>query len=227
MGAVASDYVSQIERSQRAMEYILAVVIPGLLALMLFSHFIFSDLVSIFFGLTVIVASTMLVPAKKVQNLYYLCWSKNTMPLRMITSMIGMVYISTASVFAVSLISASRGLRWDQPTTFAIVVAFLSMLLALMAYSQRNKDHFMRTDKRYFKRPAQEVDSAIKSFLDERAEPYVRTNGKGAKFELKTRGLTISVVPLGTKGTQVLVEPREKAEDPLNIDIKIVLDGLA
>ncbi len=227
MGAVASDYVSQIEKSQRTMEYVLAVIIPGLLALMLFSYFIFSGLVNIFFGLTVVVAALMVLPAKKVQDLHYLCWSKNTMPLKMITSMIGMVYVSTASVFAVSLISASKGLRWDQPATFVIIVVFLTMLLALMAYSYQNKEHFMRTDKRYFKRSASEIESAIKAFLDERGERYVRTNGKGAKFELKTRGLFISVLPIGASGTQILVEPREKAEDPINIDIKIVLDGLA
>jgi len=226
MGMSPGDYASEIERSQKTIEFILATVIPSLMALMLLSYFMFRDLVQVFLFLSIAVAVVMVVPAKKVQDLHYQCWARNTMPLKMVTSLIGMVYISAVSVFSVSLISAAQGLRWDHPLTFAVIIALLLALLILMTYSGRNKARFERTEKRLFRMTQEDLEESLAKFLEERGEKFTRTNGRGISFALEERGYHVEIQPLGVAGCEVFVEPLDSRATRLNGELKAFLESL-
>src|SRR5512138_2809529 len=108
------DSTRQLDRAQKSIEYILALVIPALLAAMLYSYFLFEVLFTPLFVLTVAVAVAAIVPAYRALKLHYRCWARNTMPQRLVTGLIGTIYISAASVFGVSLVSSSKGFTPEQ-----------------------------------------------------------------------------------------------------------------
>ncbi len=227
LGMRLSDYNRDIERSQKIIEYVLAAVVPSLLSLMLFSYFLLEELVLVFLVLSIIAAAAMIWPARTVHRLHFSGWSPNTMPLRIMTGLIGMVYISATSVFAISMMAASQNLIWDHPLTCALILTFLIVLLLLIVFGSRNKARYLRTEKRFFSRPSDEVQSMLLQFLEERKEKFIKTNGRGISFALEDKGYFIKINPLNSGECEVLIEHIANGTGHFNGELKAFMETLA
>ena len=117
------EILRQLDGTQKAIEYALAVIIPTVLAVMMFSYIIYPEIFQTAFLAAVGTAIFTLVPASLAQKLHYQCWARNTMPQRIVSGLIGLIYISLVAVISVSLISASKDLEPQQPTTLAIIAS--------------------------------------------------------------------------------------------------------
>jgi hypothetical protein len=215
----------ELERAERTIEYVLAVIIPAMLALMLNTYILFNPLAEILLVATVVVATFMVVPARKVLRLRHTGWSKNTMPQRMITALIGMIYITVASVFAVSLISTSKGLDPQQPLTFAVVGGLLLLLIALMAYSSQNKARLEHSEVRFYRRSSEEMVGRIKQVLESRTQDYkVSTIRNRATVHVKER--VVFNISAHSDSAEVIIECPDQDGEELCSAVKESLDDL-
>lgn len=228
MGDREGDAARRLDREQRIIEYALAIIIPTMLALMLFCFFIAPEAFQPMFVLTVLVATLMVVPAYRALRLHYQCWAKNTMPQRVVTGLVGMIYISTASVFGASLISASKGFNPEQPLTFAIIVSFLIGLIGIMAYNSKNRDRFDHMDIRYYRRPSDGVEGDVRSFLQSSSEDFVEERkGRRSVLRLNKRKVTVTIASQPGRSSEVIIECAELSSEGLCQAIKHQLDRSA
>lgn len=202
----------QIERVQLQIEFTFGVIIPSIFALMLYSYVLFPVLFQWLFVASLIVSIILIFPAKKLHDLHYQCWSRNTVPLRLITGMIGMIYISVISIFSVSMLSIYQGLTPSEPATPIILVVMLALLIALIAYHSKNKERFLSMEKRFFRVHPAQIERTILEFFDRSGERFKQYPGeKGMNVDVTDHGLTIRVHPLWNNTSEVIIE---------NIDIK-------
>jgi hypothetical protein len=216
----------KLEKTQSIMEYVLAAVVPAILAVMLFSYVMFREFFEFFFFLAVVVALLMVVPAVRIHRLHYTIWSKNTLPVRFVTSLIGMVYIVAISIFSVSMISVFEGLEPDQPLTLAIIGGLVISLIVLMAYNAKYRDTFLSMEKKHFKKDPRFMENKIMSFLSETEIHYKKYPGdRSWKVALEESGLTIKISPIGSGGTEIVVENISDENKELFGKISGFLDG--
>ena len=204
------DVSRQLDNWQKVIEYSLAVIVPTALAAMMFSFISAPELLTRSMLAAIGAAALTIIPALMVQKLHYQCWAKNTMPHRIITSLISMIYISTVAVFSVSLLSLHHGLDPGQPLTFAVIVALLLCLITVMAYSSKNKARFERMDIRYFRRPVSDIDSTIRSVLDEEGESIrEERQGRRARLVVESKKIVITIASQPRRSTEVVIECAE------------------
>lgn len=204
----------ELERAQNLIELVMAIVVPVLISLMLFSYVIFRELFETFFILAILVACLTVWPAKKAHDLHYTCWAVNNMPLKIITGFVGMIYISVVSVFAVSMIALYEGLRPENPLTLGIIASLLFVLLVVMAYSSKYRDRFLATERRFFRRDATFLEKVVCDYLENRGEKFAKyPDQKNRRVVIEDKGLAVSISPLWNGASEVAVE---------NIDLKNV-----
>lgn len=207
MPAEAIDASAEIERAENIIQLVMAAVVPGVLAAMLFSYILFNDLTIFFLALSVAIAIFMIFPARRMHSLHYKTWVRNSLPPKLITSVVGMIYIAAISVFAVSLLSLTSDFNPENPATFAVEGGLLLSLIGLMTYQSQNKDRFLSSEKRFFSNEPRQ--------LEERLLQHLRTNGHGHKrsgegstchLDLPESGLRIHILPLTSRHSEVLME---------------------
>jgi hypothetical protein len=207
MGIPAEDPAHELERAQNLVEFILAILVPVTIALMLFSYVIFRELFDIFFVLAIVVAAIALWPAKKIHDLHYECWSQNTMPLKIVTSFVGMIYISVVSVFSVAMIALYEGLAPENPLTFGIVGGLLFVLLGVMTYNARYRDKFLAMEKRFFHKNPRYLEEIIAEFLESKGDKLARyQNDKGSRLVVDGKKLAVNIAPLGSSNAEITIE---------------------
>jgi len=203
---------SELERAQTIIEYLLAAVVPSMLALMLFSYVLFDQVFDLLFLSALIVAAGAVLPARKMHSLHYLCWSWNSFPVRMTTSLIGMVYISAASVFSVAMVSEYEGLEPESPLTLTILLGLLALLLALLAYNARNRERFLGSQKRFYSRDVHALEAHLTGLLKDGGHHYRKVVTRNFSRIHLDGGLQVKVSPVG-KDTEVLIENIEGNEE--------------
>lgn len=207
MGTPAEDPASELEHAQNLIEFILAILVPVTITLMLFSYVVFRELFDLFFVLAIVVAAVALWPAKKIHDLHYECWSVNTMPLKIATSFVGMIYISVVSVFSVAMIALYEGLTPENPLTFGIVGGLLFILLGVMTYNARYRDKFLAMEKRFFHKDPQYLEKIISEFLESKGDKLARyRNDKESRLVVDGKKLAVNIAPLGSNNAEITIE---------------------
>jgi hypothetical protein len=202
----SSDKEISILKAQRLMEYGLGVAVPSLLSLMMFSFVLLPVLYPIFMVLSVLVAISMLIPAKRIHELSYECWSKDTMPRTIITSFLGIIYITEVSVFAVSMLSFYEGLDPEQPLTFGVFAALIMCLIGVMAYNDKNKSRFERTHKLMIKMDAEKARKRVGEVLQSNGHDFKeRSVGKNSVLDIPLSGLIVDLKPLTAGTTELFI----------------------
>lgn len=197
----------RLERTEDVVQITLAAVVPGLLAMMLFSYFLVPALVPLFLVLAVGAAALMVVPAMKLHRLHYQTWSMDSLPHKLVTSVIGMIYISVVSVFAISMLSVFEGFEPNNPTTFATVGGLLLALIGAMSYGTRTKERCLHNEKRFFPYPPEAVEERLALRLEREGHRHKRGKGpKGALFEMEATGMHVHVKRLNRSHSEVLVK---------------------
>ncbi len=210
------DAVSQLNKAQKIIEYGMAIVIPILLALMLFSYVLFEDLFTPLFLVTIVLTLLLMVPAFKALRLHYRCWARNTMPQRLITGLIGIIYISAASVFGVSVLSIYKGLEPEQPLTFAVLALFALLLIAIMGYNAKFKDRNERTDIRFYRQDVDKLAHEIKHTCDShQLSCAVVPNGNSTAINIPDRKVFITIKKQANACSEVMME----CADPIAVDL--------
>ena len=228
MGIPAENPAYELERAQNLVEFMLAVVVPVILALMLFSYVIFRELFDVFFVLAIVVAFLTLIPAKRIYDLHYECWSANKMPLKIVTSFVGMIYISVVAVFAVAMIAVFEGLTPEKPLTFGIVGGLLFILLGVMTYNSKYRDKFLSMEKRFFHKDPRYLEEIIIEFLDSKGEKCAKfPDDKGSRLVVEGKKLAVNIDPLGASNTEITVEDIDLGNVDLFNSLKELLKAKA
>jgi len=215
------DRADQLQRAQTIIEYGLAVVIPSLFACMLFSYVLMQELFSVFFGLSIIVAATLMIPAKIISDLHFQCWSKHVMPKKMVNGMLGMIYISEVSVFAASLLSIYKGLNPQHPLTFAIIGGLMMVLVAVLAFNDKYGKTLAQMDKRCLHLTSEKARDKVTSALRTVGTTYeVSTAQNGFLVSLKADAMNIRIKSLGTSASEIILERRDGASEALIEEVK-------
>ena len=219
------DAVSQLNKAQKIIEYGMALVIPVLLALMLYSYVLFEGLFTPLFYLTIALALLLMVPAFRALRLHYRCWARNTMPQRLVTGLIGIIYISAASVFGVSVLSTSRGLDPEQPLTFAVLAIFALLLIAIMGYNAKFKARNERTDIRFYHQDVDKLAHEIKHTCDShQLSCAVVPNGKSTAINISDKKVFITIKKQANASSEVIMECADPIAAELCSEIKRTLD---
>jgi hypothetical protein len=219
---------SIIERSENTILYALAVVVPSMMALMMFSYVLFPPLFTALFIAIVAVAVLVMIPARRAHEMHFRAWVKNTMPTKLMTSAIGMIYITVTSVFSVAMLSLYKGLNPEQPATFAIMAGLLVALLGVMTYQSGNKQRFLSTEKRFFHLTPRAVEESLVAALTSEGHEHWRfKNAKGARVELPRCGLKVHIHALGGSTTEVMVENISESNREVACKVKEILEGVA
>jgi hypothetical protein len=215
----------RLERSEDLVQMVLAAVVPGLLAMMMFSYFLIPELTPYLMLSAVAAAALMVVPADRMRRLHYRTWCQDSLVPKLVTSVVGMIYISIVSIFAVAMMSFFKGLDPEQPTTLAAVGSLVIMLLGVMGYSSRTKDAYLRTEKRFFHHPPEAVEERLALRLAKEGHEHTRSRGpKGALFQLEG-GLHVHVRPLGRRESEVLVRNIDDSNKHLLPKLKACVEG--
>lgn len=217
---------SRLEHTEDLVQIILAALVPGLLAMMLFTYILLPELAPLFLIAAVAVAGLTIVPAARMHRLHYRTWAQDSLVPKLMTSMVGMIYISVVSIFAVSLMSLFEGLDPEQPTTFAAVGGMLLMLLVVMGVNSQTKPRFLSTEKRFFPYPPEAVEERIAMRLEREGHRHKRGRGpKGALFEVEGTELHIHVRKLNRKHAEVLVRNINDSNRHLLPKLKACVEG--
>jgi hypothetical protein len=222
MSAEASDPRAEIERSENIIQLVMAAVVPGVLAAMLFSYILFDELTVFFFGLSIAIAIFMVVPARRMHNLHFKTWVRNSLPSKLITSVVGMIYIAAISVFAVSLLSFTVDFNPEHPATFAVEGGLLLSLIGLMSYQSQNKERFLSSEKRFFSTEPKQLEERLVQHLRAIGHSHKRSGeGSVCHLDLPESGLRVHIFPLTKNSTEVLLENINEK----NSDIALKLKG--
>ncbi|MBI0584328.1 MAG: hypothetical protein ISF22_08895 [Methanomassiliicoccus sp.] len=219
------DAARRLNRAQKMIEYGLALAFPLMLTMMLYSYVIYDRLFTPLFVLAIMMAGMMLVPAYRALHLHYDCWARNVMPQRLVTGLVGTIYISAAAIFGVSLMSASKGLDPEQPLTFAVFALLALMMIAIMAYNARFKTRNERTDIKFYRKATEEVTSDIGTVFESKNISYkVFKNGKVTTMELPDSKVFITIRRQPRACSEVMVECQDDAGTELCSVLKQSLD---
>jgi len=222
MSAEVSDPRAEIEHAENVIQLVMAAVVPGVLAAMLFSYILFSELTVFFLALSVAVAVLMIVPARRMHNLHFKTWVRNSLPLKLLTSVVGMIYIAAISVFAVSLLSLTGDFNPEHPATFAVEGGLLLSLIGLMTYQSQNKQRFLSSEKRFFSKEPKQLEERLMQHLKAIGHSHKRSgNGSVCHLDLPESGLRIHILPLTKDSTEVLLENINEK----NLEIALKLKG--
>jgi hypothetical protein len=214
------DAAHQLTKAQKMIEYGLALAVPLLLTLMLYSYIIYDQLFTPLFILTVVFAMLMIIPAYRALKLHYDCWAPNVMPQKLVTGLVGTIYISAASVFGVSIMSITKALDPQQPLTFAVLAMFAVLLIVVMAYNSRFKAQNERTDIKFFRHEKEKLADKIKQACDSQKVGYkVFQNGKVTTMDLSDRKVFVTIRRQPRASSEVMVE----CQDPVGADLCSVL----
>lgn len=217
MVEVACDRAVQLQRAQTIIEYGLAVVIPSLFACMLFSYVLMQELFDVFFGLSIVAAVLLIVPAKMVGVLHFRCWSKHVMPEKLVHGMLGMIYISEVSVFAASLLSIYKGLNPEHPLTFAIIGGLMMVLIVVLAFNDRYGKRLAKMDKRCLRLTPEKARDKVIEALGTSGTAYelTATKGNGFLLSMKAAAMSIHIKPLGSASSEIILERQAGASETL------------
>ena len=222
------DAARHLDRAQRMIEVGLAVVIPVLLASMLYSYVLFEELVTPLFVIVIVLCLLLIVPAHEALRLHYRCWALNTMPQRLVTGLIGTIYISAAAVFGVSMMLSYEGLDPGQPLLFTVLVLFVLLLIAVMAYNTKLKDRNKRTDIRFFRKDVKGLTQSVKSACASHAvDCTVAPDGKNAAISVRERKVHITIKRQAIDRSEVMMECMDPISNDLCSEIKRALDQVA
>jgi hypothetical protein len=218
----------QLSKAQRTIEYGLALAVPLLLTLMLYSYIIYNPLFTPLFIATVVFAGLMIIPAYRALNLHFDCWAPNVMPQKMVTGLVGTIYISAASVFGVSIMSVTKALDPQQPLTFAVLALFAMLLIVVMGYNSRFKAQNERTDIRFFRHEQERLASLIKDTCDAHQVGYkVIQKGKVTIMDLTENKVLVTIRRQPLSGNEVMLECRDPIGKDLCSTLKQSLDRTA
>jgi hypothetical protein len=210
------DAARQLDRAQKAIEYVLALIVPILLAVMLYSYVLYDELFTPLFAVTMGLTLLTVYPAYRALRLHYHCWAKNTMPQRLVTGLIGTIYISAASVFGVAVLSSSKGLDPEQPLTFAVLALLAVLLIVVMAYNSRYKERNERTDIRFYHQGPEGLTSDIKTVCASRQEEYdIVQVGNRTSITLPKSKVSIIITKQAGDSSEVMME----CGDPVSSDL--------
>lgn len=227
MAANASAEGAQLERTENLIQIVLAAIVPAILAAMLFSYLLYDALFPFLFLAAVLVAVLTLIPANRLHKLHFRTWSVDSLPAKLVTSAVGMLYISIVSIFAVALLSVYQGLDPENPTTFAIVGGLILLLLAAMAYSARNKGRFLSTRKRFFRRSDQDLADGLVTALQRDGHKHERRPApKGAHIEMPEHGIRVRILPLREGSSEVLLENVTEANHGMAVMLQGYLEAI-
>ena len=220
----AYDRSDQLQRAQMIIEYGLAVVVPSLFACMLFSYVLMQELFSVFFVLSIMVAVTLMIPAKIISDLHFHCWSKHVMPKKMVNGMLGMIYISEVSVFAASLLSIYKGLNPEHPLTFAIIGGLMMVLIAVLAFNDKYGKTLAQMDKRCLRMNSEKARDKVINALQVSGTAYeVSTARNGFLVSMKADALKIHIKSLGTSASEIILERQADASEVLIEAVKAAI----
>jgi hypothetical protein len=215
---------SQLQRAQTIIEYGLAVVIPSLFACMLFSYVLMQELFDVFFVLSIIVAATLLIPAKIVSDIHFQCWSKNVMPKKLVNGMLGMIYISEVSVFAASGLSIYRGLNPEHPLTFIIIGGLMLVLLLVLAFNDRYGKTLAEMDKRCLRLSTEKARDKVVEALGTNGNSFeVSTSKNGFLVSLKADAIRIHINSLGSASSEIILERQAAATESMAEKVKAAI----
>jgi hypothetical protein len=218
------DRAIQLQRAQTIIEYGLAVVIPSLFACMLFSYVLMQELFDVFFVLSIIVAATLLIPAKIVSDIHFQCWSKNVMPKKLVNGMLGMIYISEVSVFAASGLSIYRGLNPEHPLTFIIIGGLMMVLLIVLAFNDRYGKKLAEMDKRCLRLSPEQARDKVVGALGEKGNAVEVTPSKnGFLVSLKADALRIHINSMGAASSEIILERQAGASESMADMVKAAI----
>jgi hypothetical protein len=225
MVEVACDRAVQLQRAQTIIEYGLAVVIPSLFACMLFSYVLMQELFDLFFGLSIVSAALLIIPAKMVGDLHFRCWSKHVMPKKLVHGMLGMIYISEVSVFSASLLSIYKGLNPEHPLTFAIIGGLMMVLLVVLAFNDRYGKRLAEMDKRCLRLTSDKARDKVIDALGSSGAAYevTPTKGNGFLLSMKPDAMNIYIKPLGSESSEIILERRAGASESLIEAVKAAI----
>ncbi len=225
MVEVACDRAVQLQRAQTIIEYGLAVVIPSLFACMLFSYVLMQELFDLFFGLSIVSAALLIIPAKMVGDLHFRCWSKHVMPKKLVHGMLGMIYISEVSVFSASLLSIYKGLNPEHPLTFAIIGGLMMVLLVVLAFNDRYGKRLAEMDKRCLRLTSDKARDKVIDALGSSGAAYEVTSTKGNGFllSMKPDAMNIYIKPLGSESSEIILERQAGASESLIEAVKAAI----
>ena len=216
----------RIERAEDMVQIVLAAAVPGVLAMMLFSFLLLPALLPVLFVAAIAVAALAILPACRLHRLHFRTWSQDRLVPKLMTSLVGMIYITVISVFAVSMLSLYEGLDPQQPGTFATVGGLLLGLLVVMGYSSRTKDRYLSTEKRFFSHPPEAVEERLAMRLDKLGHKHTRGRGpKGGLIELEGSRLEVHIRPLDGRHTEVLVRNIDDSNRAFLPSLKACVEG--
>jgi hypothetical protein len=215
---------NQLQRAQTIIEYGLAVVIPSLFACMLFSYVLMQELFNVFFVLSIVVAATLMIPAKIVSDKHFQVWSKHVMPGKMVNGMLGMIYISEISVFAASLLSIYKGLNPQQPLTFAILGGLMMVLIAVLAFNDRYGKTLALMDKRCLRLNPEMARDKVATALTTTGTAFeVQSSKTGFLVSMKADSMNIHIKPLGNGASEIILECQAGASDTMVEAVKAAI----
>lgn len=222
MSAKASDPRAEIEHAENVIQLVMAAVVPGVLAAMLFSYVLFSQLTLLFLALSIAVALFTIVPAQRMHHLHFKTWVSNSLPSKLITSVVGMIYIAAISVFAVSLLSLTTDFNPEHPATFAVEGGLLLSLIGLMTYQSQNKQRFLSGEKKFFSSEPKQLEERVVEHLKTIGHSHKRSgDGSTCHLDLPDSGLRVHIHPLTKSSTEVLLENINEK----NLEIAMKLKG--
>jgi hypothetical protein len=213
-----------MDRLHRTIEYGLGVFVPLLLTMMMFAYVLAPDYFLIFLAASVLSAVAMLIPAWNIHKLSYLGWTRYAMPRTIITCLLGIIYITEVSIFAVSMLSLFEGLSPDNPLTFGVFGVLIFGLMVTLAYNDKNKHHFEMTEKRSFNISKDKVHERIENTLKAKGHEYtLASKGMSTKFDMPAIGLMLDIKQIANNSTEVLMEIKDKANHAYAKELKIDL----
>lgn len=225
-GLVGSER-SSLERCEDLVQITLAAVVPGVMAMMLFSYLILPQLLPFFFVLAIAIAALMVVPAWRMHRLHFRTWSVDSLVPKLMTSLVGMIYIAIISVFVISMLSLYEGLNPEQPSTFATVGGLVVMLIAVMGFNSQCKGRYLSTEKRFFPYPPEAVEERLAIRLAKEGHRHRRNKGpKGALFEMEGTGLHVHVRRLSERQSEVLVRNINDSNRDHVTKLKACIEGV-
>jgi hypothetical protein len=160
-----------------------------------------------------------------MHDLHFKTWVRNSLPSKLITSVVGMIYIAAISVFAVSLLSLTADFNPEHPATFAVEGGLLLSLIGLMTYQSQNKERFLSGEKRFFSSEPKQLEERVVEHLKAIGHSHKRSGvGLACHLDLPDSGLRVHIHPLTKSSTEVLLENINEKNSEVTMKLKGCLD---
>ena len=229
MPAEASDPRAEIEHAENVIQLVMAAVVPGVLAAMLFSYVLFSELTLLLLAAPWRNGGKPRCPLNPVWESYIARGLReantrgaSVLLIELNTSIVGMIYIAAISVFAVSLLSFTVDFNPEHPATFAVEGGLLMSLIGIMTYQSQNKERFLSGEKRFFSNDPKQLEERLVAHLMTIGHSHKRSgDGSAYHLDLPESGLRVHIHPLTKSSTEVLLENINEK----NLEIAMKLKG--